>query len=147
MPKTITTYTTVSGTIGGEAIRVSKLANLTTGDAMVSQTVVVPDDNTTVTLWNAAQSPITAFSMCVIDVDPDNAYLDNAAAAKLEIEFQGSGATAVAFRVRREAPLILTTDDIGADVDSINQIIDRIVAKNTNADGIGDVAVRVILIA
>lgn len=143
---TLDIYTVLSLTIGGEKTRIVRDSTLTVGDEKFDQTATVADNNTTVTLWAAANSPVGAFTTAIILVDPDNTYADDAAAAKLEIEFQGDGTDVIAFTVRREAPLILTTDDIGADVDSIDEVIDTIRAKNTNADAAGDVSVRIVLL-
>ena len=143
---TLTINTIGEITIGGEKLRFSRYSSLTVGDTKFDQKALVADNNTTVTLWSVASSPIASFLAAIIIVDPDNVYADNATAAKLEIEFQGNGTDVIAFTVRREAPLILTTDDIGSDVDSIDELIDTIRAKNTNADAIGDVAVRLILL-
>lgn len=138
-------YTVFTATIGGEKLRAVRETTLTVGDEKFDQKALVADNNTTVTLWAAANSPVDSYSVAIIIVDPDNVYADNASAAKLEIEFQGDGTDVIAFTVRREAPLVLTSDDIGADVDSIDELIDTIRAKNTNADAAGDVAVRLIL--
>lgn len=143
---TLNIYTVLDLTVGGENMRVRRAGTRTVDGVKFDQKNSVADDNTTVTLWAAASSPIASFSMAIIVVDPDDVYADDAAAAKLEIEFQGDGTDTVAFTVRREAPLILTTDDIGSDVDSIDELIDTIRAKNTNADDAGDVAVRLILL-
>lgn len=139
-------YTVLEVTIGGEKLRAVRNTTLTVGDEKFDQKGLVADNNTTVTLWNAANSPVDSFTTAIIIVDPDNVYADNNAAAKLEIEFQGNGTDVIAFTVRREAPLILTTDDIGSDVDNIDEVIDTIRAKNTNAEAAGDVAVRLILL-
>lgn len=147
MSKTMSIYLVVDGAIGGERIRVSKNTTRTVGDDAYIQTVTVPDDTGSKTLWAAASSALTAFSMCIIEVDPDGVYADDAAAAKLNVEFQGSGATAAAFTVRRECPLVLTTDDIGAAAATISETIDTIIATNTNAADIGDVSVRIILLS
>jgi len=141
----INILTKITGSIGGEKVRVSKDTNLTVGVEKFDQVRTVADNNTKETLWAAASSPISSFSVAIVVIDPDDVYADNSSIAQMEIEFQGSGTTAFAARVRREAPLILTTDDIGADADSIAETVDTIIAKNVNADGIGDVSVRVIL--
>lgn len=147
---TLTINTIGEITIGGEKLRFSRYSSISVGDTKFDQKALVADDNTTATLWTAATSPIASFTTAIIIVDPDNVYADNAAAAKLEIEFQGDGTDVIAFTVRREAPLILTTNDIGSDVDNIDELIDTIRAKNTNAEpaeGNSDVAVRLILLS
>jgi len=135
----------ISGTFGGETLRYSDKRTITTGDEKADFIALVADNDTSVTLWTAAASPLGSFQAVIIIVDPNDDYADAAAAAKLDIEFNGAS-DSIAFTVRREAPLILTTDDIGSDQDNVDEVIDQIKAKNTNAEGVGDVEVRVILL-
>ncbi len=139
-------YTVITGTVGGEKLRITKKTNRTVGVEKFDQIRTILDNNTKETLWAAAASPISSFSMAIIIVDPDNVYADDDAAAQLVVEFQGSGSTAFSTMVRRESPFVLTTDDIGSDADSLTELVDTIIAKNTNADGAGDVTVRVVLV-
>lgn len=139
-------HTVITGTIGGEKLRTTKTTMRTVGAEKFDQIRTIADNNTKETLWAASSSPISSFSTAIVVVDPDNVYADDAAEAQLVVEFQGDGATAFSAMVRREAPLILTTDDIGADADTLTEVIDTIIAKNTNADDAGDVAVRLILL-
>ena len=131
-------------TIGGESLRYSKKRTLTVGSTKADFVTLVEDNDTKVTLWDSTASPITSFAALVIVVDPNGVYADNAAEAKLDIEVNGT-TDGVAFTVRPECPLVLTSDDIGSDADNVDEVINQIIAKNTNADAVGDVEVRVII--
>lgn len=136
--------TTIQCTIGGETLRFSDKRTLTVGEQKHDAKVTVADNDGTAVLWGASSSPIDDFTALVIIVDPDDVYADNAAAAQLTIELAGSSDKST-FRVRREAPLILAADDIGSDIDNLDQTIETITAKNENADGVGDVGVRILI--
>lgn len=137
----ITVYTTIEATAGGEVIRYSGKRTLTTGDRKYDLRATVADDNTIETLWT---SNVHNFEFLMIVVDPDNDYEDGDAAAELTIELAGSSYTQ-SVRVRREVPFMLGANDLGDDIDSLDQVIQTIKAKNENADGVGDVDVRLIL--
>ncbi len=96
-------------------------------------------------LWSAATSVIDSFTTGIIIVDPDNTYANDAAVPVVTVEFQGAGTGIAAFAVRRETPFVLSADDIGADIDNLDELIDTITAKNENADDAGDIEVRIIL--
>lgn len=136
--------TTITSTIGGEEVRFSAKRALTAGDAKHDLKAIVADDNGTAVLWASASSPITDWDIAIIVVDPDNVYADGAAAAQVTIELAGSTDT-IALRARREAPLIISADDIGSDIDNLDETIETITAKNQNAADAGDVAVRILL--
>lgn len=142
---TVSIHTVITATLGSEKVRTVRNTTKTIGSQKHDQIATVADNNGEAILWSAATSPIDTFSMAVIQVDPDDTYADDAAVPVLTIEFQGDGTAISSFAVRREAPLILTSDDMGADIDNLDEVIDTITAKNENADDAGDVDVRIIL--
>lgn len=143
---TVTIDTRIEVVLGGETKLINhERSHTTTGSGFFDQSFTVLDNDTSVTLFDIANSPLTALELVVIEVDPDNVYTDAATEARLTIEL-GGATDVISLRVRREAPLVLTAEDIGSDKDNLDESILTIKAKNENADGVGDVAVRVLLI-
>ncbi len=142
----VTIDTRIEVVLGGETKLINhKRVHTTTGKAFFDQSFTVLDNNTSVTLFDIANSPLTALELIVVDVDPDNVYADAATAAQLTIEIAGA-TDKISLRVRRETPLVLGADEIGSDKDNLDEVIKTIKAKNENAQDAGDVAVRVFLI-
>jgi len=142
---TLSIHTVFSATVGGEKVRVVRNTTRTIGAQKHDQIVTVADNNGTAILWSAATSPIDTFTTAIIIVDPDDTYANDATVPVVTVEFQGSGTGISSFAVRRETPFVLSADDIGDSIDTLDEVIDTITAKNENADDAGDVAVRIIL--
>lgn len=139
---TLTTTSLFEIEVGGETVRFSGARTRLVGGRKYDVLATIEDDGGSDTLWT---SGVHRFDWAAIIVDPNNLYADNDPAAKVTIELS-SASYSTAVEVRRESPLVLTSNMLGPDSDvALSEPITRIGAVNHNADGDGDVEVRTLL--
>lgn len=111
-------------------------------DRHVAEALVV-DNGGIKTIWVAGDSGLTTFDFGEIQVDPNGELADGAADAELVLEIASAS-----YVVGMQLPLEVTLripGKITDDVDGALEDVDQIRVKNNNANGDGDLQVKMVL--
>lgn len=115
----------------------------TTGTDRHQAEALVVDSGGIKTIWVSGDSGLTTFDFGEVQVDPYGDLADGAADAELVLEI-ASASYVIGLQLPLEVPMRIP-GKITDDVDGALEDVDQIRVKNNNADGDGDLKVKLVL--
>lgn len=97
----------------------------------VTRTLAANDADGEVELW-ANTMAMATFEQAIIEVDPGQALSVSDKTKQIIVELTTASGTVFAFGITRACPLVLTSDDAGANSGAVSSTISRIAVRNLN---------------